>query len=125
MTRTNSHVDKAPDRAEEIAEAQVTVNFYEDTTVFGIADTEETIVRYDLPARGITEGWTVSAVLEQTQAMAPQDWPEVVVAVLADDRAVREDFTRVLSKQGVNVLVAQQTMQVELTGKTIAMKHAK
>lgn len=105
MTRTNSHVDKAPDRAEEIAEAQVTVNFYEDATVFGIADTEETIVRYDLPARGITEGWTVSAVLEQTQAMAVQDWPEVVVAVLADDRAVREDFTRVLSKQGVNVLV--------------------
>lgn len=105
MTRTNSHVDKAPARAEEIAEAQVTVNFYEDATVFGIADTEETIVRYDLPDRGITEGWTVSAVLEQTQAMAPQDWPEVVVAVLADDRAVREDFTRVLSKQGVNVLV--------------------
>lgn len=105
MTRTNSHVDKAPARAEEIAEAQVTVNFYEDATVFGIADTEETIVRYDLPARGITEGWTVSAVLEQTQAMAVQDWPEVVVAVLADDRAVREDFTRVLSKQGVNVFV--------------------
>lgn len=105
MTWTNSQVDQAPDCAEEIAEAQVTVNFYEDATVFGIADTEETIVRYDLPARGITEGWTVSAVLEQTQAMAVQDWPEVVVAVLADDRAVHEDFTRVLSKQGVNVLV--------------------
>lgn len=35
--------------------AQVSVFFYDDATVFGIAGTDETIVRYDLPARGITE----------------------------------------------------------------------
>lgn len=110
MTRPGSRLNDVDQHAEtlrrgENAGAQVKVIFYHDATVFGIADTDETIVRYDLPARGITEGWTVAAVLEQTQAMAEEDWPDVVVAVLSDDAGVGEDFTRVLRKQGVSVLV--------------------
>ena len=78
MTRPGSRLNDVDQHAEtlrreENAGAQVKVIFYHDATVFGIADTDETIVRYDLPARGITEGWTVAAVLEQTQAMAEED----------------------------------------------------
>ena len=84
--------------------AQVSVFFYDDATVFGIAGTDETIVRYDLPARGITEGWTVSAVLEQTEAMAEEEWPQIDVEVFADDAEVYDDFARVLTQHGVRVL---------------------
>lgn len=84
--------------------AQVSVYFYDDATVFGIAGTDETIVRYDLPARGITEGWTVSAVLEQTEAMAEEEWPQIDVEIFADDAEVYDDFARVLTQHGVRVL---------------------
>ena len=80
--------------------AQVSVYFYDDATVFGIAGTEETIVRYDLPARGITEGWTVSAVVDQTEAMAEENWPDICVAIFADDADVYDDFARVLTQHG-------------------------
>ncbi|MDK8722728.1 type VII secretion-associated protein [Corynebacterium propinquum] len=83
--------------------AQVSVYFYDDATVFGIAGTEETIVRYDLPARGITEGWTVSAVVDQTEAMAEENWPDICVAIFADDADVYDDFARVLTQHGARV----------------------
>lgn len=84
--------------------AQVSVYFYDDATVFGVVGTDETIVRYDLPARGITEGWTVSAVLEQTEAMAEEEWPQIDVEIFADDAEVYDDFARVLTQHGVRVL---------------------
>ncbi|PZQ24890.1 MAG: type VII secretion-associated protein [Corynebacterium propinquum] len=84
-------------------DAQVSVYFYDDATVFGIAGTEETIVRYDLPARGITEGWTVSAVVDQTEAMAEENWPDICVAIFADDADVYDDFARVLTQHGARV----------------------
>lgn len=83
--------------------AQVSVYFYDDATVFGIAGTEETIVRYDLPARGITEGWTVSAVVDQTEVMAEENWPDICVAIFADDADVYDDFARVLTQHGARV----------------------
>ncbi|MDK4240736.1 type VII secretion-associated protein [Corynebacterium pseudodiphtheriticum] len=83
---------------------QVSVFFYDDATVFGVVGTDETIVRYDLPARGITEGWTVSAVLEQTEAMAEEEWPQIDVEIFADDAEVYDDFARVLTQHGVRVL---------------------
>lgn len=83
---------------------QVSVFFYDEATVFGVVGTDETIVRYDLPARGITEGWTVSAVLEQTEAMAEEEWPQIDVEIFADDAEVYDDFARVLTQHGVRVL---------------------
>lgn len=87
----------------QYSDAQVSVYFYDDATVFGIAGTEETIVRYDLPARGITEGWTVSAVVDQTEAMAEENWPDICVAIFADDADVYDDFARVLTQHGARV----------------------
>ena len=83
---------------------QVSVFFYDDATVFGIVGTDETIVRYDLPARGITEGWTVSAVLEQTEAMAEEEWTQIDVEIFADCADGYDGFARVLTQHGVRVL---------------------
>lgn len=103
--------------------AQVSVYFYDDATVFGIAGTEETIVRYDLPARGITEGWTVSAVVDQTEAMAEENWPDICVAIFADDADVYDDFARVLTQHGARFsqviwMNQQRALQVRMQNTT-------
>lgn len=100
MIRADYETENQPQHSR----AQVSVYFYDDATVFGVVGTDETIVRYDLPARGITEGWTVSAVLEQTEAMAEEEWPQIDVEIFADDAEVYDDFARVLTQHGVRVL---------------------
>lgn len=104
----------------QYSDAQVSVYFYDDATVFGIAGTEETIVRYDLPARGITEGWTVSAVLDQTEAMAEENWPDIGVAIFADDADVYDDFARVLTQHGARVIAGDLDESTEDTARTDA-----
>lgn len=101
-------------------DAQVSVYFYDDATVFGIAGTEETIVRYDLSARGITEGWTVSAVVDQTEAMAEENWPDICVAIFADDADVYDDFARVLTQHGARVVAGGSDESTEGAASTDA-----
>ncbi|MDK8845568.1 type VII secretion-associated protein [Corynebacterium sp. MSK297] len=102
------------------SDAQVSVYFYDDATVFGIPGTEETIVRYDLPARGITEGWTVSAVVDQTEAMAEENWPDIGVAIFADDADVYDDFARVLTQHGARVFAVDLYESTEGAARTDA-----
>ncbi|WP_147579241.1 type VII secretion-associated protein [Corynebacterium propinquum] len=104
----------------QYSDAQVSVYFYDDATVFGIAGTEETIVRYDLPARGITEGWTVSAVVDQTEAMAEENWPDICVAIFADDADVYDDFARVLTQHGARVFTGDLDESSEVAASTDA-----
>ena len=105
----------------QYSDAQVSVYFYDDATVFGIPGTEETIVRYDLPARGITEGWTVSAVVDQTEAMAEENWPDIGVAIFADDADVYGDFARVLTQHGARVFAVDLDESTEGAARTDAV----
>lgn len=105
----------------QYSDARVSVYFYDDATVFGIPGTEETIVRYDLPARGITEGWTVSAVVDQTEAMAEGNWPDIGVAIFADDADVYDDFARVLTQHGARVFAVDLDESTEGAARTDAV----
>lgn len=47
----------------------------------------ETVYRYDLPGSGVLGGWAAEGITEQARILCAQSWPEVSIAVQADEGA--------------------------------------
>ncbi|AWB81285.1 type VII secretion-associated protein [Corynebacterium yudongzhengii] len=78
------------------------VTVFDSATVFDGLRPSDVVYRYDLPARGITEGWAANAVVDQVRTLAGEVWPEVAVTIDADDE-IAETLHRLFATAGVAV----------------------
>lgn len=70
-----------------------------------IVEGTDTVYRYDLPASGVMEGWALGSLIDQVRHLAGPDWPEVEVAIDAEEQ-VTELISRTLINKGVSAYSA-------------------
>lgn len=76
------------------------ITVFDSATVFDGLTPTEVIYRYDLPGEGITSGWAGTSVVEQVRTLAGEKWPDIEVAIDADDTQT-DALVRLLATKAV------------------------